>query len=67
LRSKLTRLTRKIAIQLHLVAESCTTYSYRSRQPVWKLLDLPSYGMRRGSPIRIVVLLGRGKDDSALR
>jgi hypothetical protein len=32
--AKLTRLTHKIAIQLLLVAESCTIYSYRSRRPV---------------------------------
>jgi hypothetical protein len=37
--AKLTRLTNKIAIQLHLVAESCTIFSSRSRQPVRKLLD----------------------------
>jgi hypothetical protein len=41
--SKLTRLTHKIAIQLHLVAESCTICSSRSRRPVRKLLDTPSY------------------------
>jgi hypothetical protein len=41
--AKLTRLTHKIAIQLHLVAESCTTCSSRSRRPVRKLLDTPSY------------------------
>jgi hypothetical protein len=29
--AKLTRLTHKIAIQLHLVAESCTIYSSRSK------------------------------------
>jgi hypothetical protein len=40
---KLTRLTHKIAIQLHLVAESCTICSSRSRRPVRKLLDTPSY------------------------
>jgi hypothetical protein len=32
-----------IAIQLHLVAESCTICSSRSRRPVRKLLDTPSY------------------------
>jgi hypothetical protein len=37
--AKLTRLTHKIAIQLHLVAESCTICSSRSRRPVRKLLD----------------------------
>jgi hypothetical protein len=41
--AKLTRLTHKIAIQLHLVAESCTICSSRSRRPVRKLLDAPSY------------------------
>jgi hypothetical protein len=39
---KLTRLTHKIAIQLRLVAESCIIRSFRSRQPVRKLLDTPS-------------------------
>jgi hypothetical protein len=41
--AKLTRLTHKIAIQLHLVVESCTIFSSRSRWPVRKLLDTPSY------------------------
>jgi hypothetical protein len=41
--TKLTRTTHKIAIQLHLVAESCTICSSRSRHPVRKLLDTPSY------------------------
>jgi len=40
---KLTRLIHKIAIQLHLVAERCTTCSSRSRRPVRKLLDTPPY------------------------
>jgi hypothetical protein len=40
--AKLIRLTHKIAIQLHLVAESCTIFSYRSRLQVRKLLDTPS-------------------------
>jgi hypothetical protein len=35
--TKLTRLTHKIAIQLHLVAESCTICSSRSRRPDRKL------------------------------
>jgi len=39
---KLTRLTHKIAIQLHLVAKICTICSLRSRRPVRKLLDTPS-------------------------
>jgi hypothetical protein len=41
--AKLTRLTHKIAIQLHAVAESCTTCSSRSRRPVRKLLDTHLY------------------------
>jgi predicted short-subunit dehydrogenase-like oxidoreductase (DUF2520 family) len=41
--AKLTRMTHKIAIQLHLVAESCTICSHRSRRTVRKLLDTPSY------------------------
>jgi len=41
--AKLTRLTHKIAIQLNLVADICTTCNSRSRRPVWKLLDIPSY------------------------
>jgi hypothetical protein len=41
--AKLTRLTHKIVIQLHLVAERCTICSSRSRRPVWKLLDTPTY------------------------
>jgi hypothetical protein len=41
--AKLPRLTHKIAIQLHLVAESCIMCSSRSRRPVRKLLDTPSY------------------------
>jgi hypothetical protein len=41
--AKLTRLTHKIAIQLHLVAESYTICSSRSRWAVRKLLDTPSY------------------------
>jgi hypothetical protein len=41
--AKLTRQTHKIAIQLHLVAESCTIYSSHSTQPVRKLLDMPAY------------------------
>jgi hypothetical protein len=40
---KLTRLTHKIAIQLHLVAERCTICSSRSRWPVRKLLNTPLY------------------------
>jgi hypothetical protein len=41
--TKLTSLTNKIAIQVHLVGENCTIYSSPSRRPVRKLLDNPSY------------------------
>jgi len=41
--AKLVRLTHKVAKQLHLVAESFTGTSSRSRRPVRKLLDTPSY------------------------
>jgi hypothetical protein len=41
--AKLTRLSHKTAIQLHFLAESCTICSSRSRWPVRKLLDTPSY------------------------
>jgi len=41
--AKLARLTHKIAVQLHLLAESCSIHSSRSRLPVRKLLDTPSY------------------------
>jgi hypothetical protein len=41
--AKLTRLTHKIAIQVHLVAQSCTICSFRSWRPVRKLLDTHSY------------------------
>jgi len=44
--AKLTRLTHKIAILLHLVAESWTICSSHSRQSVQKLLDTLLYGNR---------------------
>jgi len=40
---KLTTPTDKIALQLHVVAESCTVCNSHSRRPVRKLLDTPSY------------------------
>jgi len=48
---KLTRLTHKIAIQLYLVAESCTICSSRSGRPVQKLLDTPVFSV----PLRIQI------------
>jgi hypothetical protein len=41
--TKFTRLTHKIEIQLHLVAESYTICSSRCRRPVRKHLDTPLY------------------------
>jgi len=41
--AKLTRLTHKIATQLHVVADSCSNCSSHSRQPVRKLLYTPTY------------------------
>jgi hypothetical protein len=41
--ANLTRLTHRITIQLHLLAESCTICSSRSRRPVRKLWGTPSY------------------------
>jgi len=41
--AKLTRLTHKIATQLHLVADSCNSCNSCSRRPVRKLLDTFSY------------------------
>jgi len=41
--AKLTRLTHKIVIRLHLVAESYTICSSRSRRQVRTFLDTPSY------------------------
>jgi hypothetical protein len=41
--AKLNKLTHKIAIQLHLVAESCIICSSCSRRTVRELLDTPSY------------------------
>jgi len=41
--AKLTRLTHRVAIQLHLVAESCTICSSRSRRLVRKFLNTPSW------------------------
>jgi hypothetical protein len=39
--AKLIRMTHKLVIQLHLVAESCTICSSHSRWPVQKLLMCP--------------------------
>jgi hypothetical protein len=44
--AKLTRLTHKVSIQLHLVAESCTICSSRSRRPVRKLFVTPRISMK---------------------
>jgi len=39
--AKLTKLTHKIAVKLHVVVESCTICSSRARRPVRRLLDTP--------------------------
>jgi len=41
--AKVTRLTHKIAIQLHPVAENCTVSSSGSMRPIQKILDTCSY------------------------
>jgi hypothetical protein len=68
---KLTRLTYKIAIQLHqlhLVAESCTIYSSRSRWPVRKLLNTPSHTVFTKRPDSSVgIVLGYGLNDRGSR
>jgi len=51
--AKLPRLTHKIAIQLHLVAESCTICSSCSRRPVQKLLHTLSYSTEMPSLIPV--------------
>jgi len=55
--AKLIRLTHKIAIQPHLVAECCTIFSSRSRRPVRKLLDTFSYDVRHYVGLIVSVLL----------
>jgi hypothetical protein len=58
---KLTRLTHKIAIQLHLVAESCIIYISHSRVPVRKLLATPSYAYPLFTSFKQCSVLGRLK------
>jgi hypothetical protein len=68
--AKLTRLTHKIAIQLHLVAESCTICTTRSRRPVRKLLDTPSYASvtaMRDAPTRTQMRTQFTPPESCLR
>jgi hypothetical protein len=47
--AKLTKLTHRLAIQLHLVAESCDICSSRSRLPDRKLLDTLLYNVSHKS------------------
>jgi hypothetical protein len=66
--AKLTRLTHKIVIQLHLVVESCTICSSCSRWPVQKLLDTPSYvkiGSQDSSVSVVTKLNGLDDQESA--
>jgi len=51
--AKLTRMTHKIPIQLHLVTERYTIRSFRSKRPVWKLLDTSSYHSTKAYSNRI--------------
>jgi hypothetical protein len=44
--AELSRLTHKIAMQLLLVAGSCTIYCSHSRRSLRQLLDTPSYGIK---------------------
>jgi hypothetical protein len=55
--AKLTRLTLKIAIQLHLVAESYTVCSSRSRRPVRELFGytLVYYVVKPYFPIGVML------------
>jgi len=65
--AKFTRLTHKIAVQLHLVAESCIICSSRSRRPVRRLLDTYVRTYTRARPCACIhtyslLLLRRRKD-----
>jgi hypothetical protein len=57
--AKIIRLTHKITIQLHLVAESCTICSFSSRWPIRKLLDIPSY--IQTTPLEFPIIFGSVK------
>jgi hypothetical protein len=57
--AKLTRLTHKTMIQLHLMAQSCTICSSRSRRPIRKLLDTPSYVKKVHSNKNIIIIIIR--------
>jgi hypothetical protein len=50
---KLPKLTHKIAIQLRVVAESCTICNSRSKWRVRKLLDTPSYILRTAREVML--------------
>jgi hypothetical protein len=62
--AKLTRLTHKIAMQLHLVAESFTICNSRSWRPVRKLLNTPSYTFLVWLLLVSCVVWYRGKDEA---
>jgi hypothetical protein len=53
--AKLTRLTHKIAIKLHLMAESYSICSSRSGRPVRKLLDTHSYSQSLTAKFKIYI------------
>jgi hypothetical protein len=56
--AKLTRLSHKIAIQLHLAADRRTICNSRSGRPVRKLLDTPSYVWESGGIFPRIISLG---------
>jgi hypothetical protein len=60
--AQLTKLTHKIVIQLHIVAESCTICGSRSRRPVRKLLDTPSYGEGSSLITNLHLICGKKKN-----
>jgi hypothetical protein len=66
---ELTRLTHIIAIQLHLLSESCTICGSRSRWPVRKLLDTPSYFSkftRQNTSVPYCTVVASSKENCAL-
>jgi hypothetical protein len=73
--AKLNILTHKIAIRLHLLAESRTICSSRSRRPVRKLLDTPSYrdagrphcGYEVGTSLSLICGKKKKKKDKIVR
>jgi hypothetical protein len=55
--AKFTRLTHKIVIQLHLVVETCTICSSRSRRQIRKLLDTLSYAKGMSAVVKLYTVI----------